>query len=144
MPDIANINNNKVHVYVSALFTLQSYFLYTAYVHREEVDETPGIDAYMELVDETPDHDANIEEYCMYAIFIINTRDDILLVVANILRSCMTADTVIISFLQLVSLTCTSLPSLLRGRMMGLKIKSHILSRWQLLDSKLKQSHCPI
>ena len=61
MPDIANINN-KVHVYVSTLFNLQSYFLYTAYVHREEVDETPGIDAYMELVDEMPDHDANIEQ----------------------------------------------------------------------------------
>ena len=66
MPDIANINN-KVHVYVSTLFTLQSYFLYTApYVHREEVDETPGIDAYMELVDETPDHDANMRNIvCM-------------------------------------------------------------------------------
>ena len=55
----------------------------------------------------------------------------------------MTADTNIISFLQLVSLTCTSLPSLIRGRMMGLEIISHILSRWQL-DSKLMKSHCPI
>ena len=60
-------------MYVSALFTLHSYFLYTApYVNMEQadktpdakVDETPSIDANMELVDKTPDQDidAKVDE----------------------------------------------------------------------------------
>ena len=58
-------------MYVSALFTLHSHFLYAApYVNMEQadktpdakVDETPSIDANMELVDESPNIDAIAEQ----------------------------------------------------------------------------------